>query len=136
MTKKELLDKIKAEYVNRENIDTILEVIRDTDMYTNKLEDYLLNYNDDDFFDDFFIDDKPSYIISAVVNSDYCLTDRYVQFDDTYASIRSITTEGAIELIADSIEYIVEVLAELLTAEEDFCIDDDNLKDLLLAYNE
>ena len=133
----EIVETIKEEYVNDENLDILLEVIGDTEPYTEKLSNYCIHENDDYFFDSYFERYTPSAIISALVSGEYYSSDEYVRIDGFHGYIETLSTREVLELIEDNIEEIVEVLADLLADEEDiFIVSDDRLNSLLLAYNE
>lgn len=133
----EIIETIKEEYVNDENLDILLEIIRDTKPYTDRLSNYCIYENDDDFFDNYFESYTPSAIVSAVISGEYYVSDGYIRVDDTYGYVETLSAREILTLIEDNIEEIVEVLADLLADKEDiFIVSDDRLNSLLLAYNE
>ena len=131
----EILETIKEEYVNYENFDILLEVIRDAEPYTDKLFNYCIYENDEDFFDNYFERYTPSTIISAVISGEYYVSDGYVRVDDTYGYVETLSAREVLTLIEDNIEEIIEVLAGLLVEEGSFIVSDNHLNGLLLAYS-
>ena len=100
------MEKVKAYLLN--NMEELMDVVREVNSWNSDLEHLDYQYNDEDFFDTYF-EGEPMKAVRAAVYGDYNYTDDYVKFDG-YGNLKSVSEYDLERELEDHIEEIMDSL--------------------------